>query len=133
DGGSILVTGRNISLSANNINELPAGDYVSISIHDEGTGIDPAIIGKIFDPYFTTKQTGSGLGLSTAFSIIAKHNGKLFAQSLPGQGTTFTFLLPALRNHVVAEKAHATSEQTAKTKPKRILIMDDEDAIIKIS
>ena len=69
--------------------------FVSVIIKDEGVGIPESHLARIFDPYFTNKQTGSGLGLATTHSIISKHGGHISVVSQPGRGTAFTFYLPA--------------------------------------
>ena len=74
---------------------LPAGRYLKITVADQGCGIPAADLAKIFDPYFTTKPTGTGLGLASAFSIVKRHGGTIEVQSRPGRGTTFTSALPA--------------------------------------
>jgi len=74
---------------------LAQGSYVKLSVSDTGAGIPPQIISRIFELYFTTKPTGSGVGLATSFSIVRKHGGLLTVDSLLGQGTTFTIYLPA--------------------------------------
>jgi nitrogen-specific signal transduction histidine kinase len=66
-----------------------------IEITDEGHGIPPEDISRIFDPYFTTKTTGTGLGLPTAFSIVRRHGGHIAVESRPGAGSTFRIYLPA--------------------------------------
>jgi PAS domain S-box-containing protein len=69
-------------------------DFLRIDFKDTGKGMNKEIIDKIFDPFFTTKEKGTGLGLSVCYGIIKAHNGELKFQSLPGQGTTATILLP---------------------------------------
>jgi CheY-like chemotaxis protein len=103
------------------------GDYVHISIADTGVGIEPGILPRIFDPYFTTKKSGSGLGLAAVYSIVKKHHGVIDVESEVGRGTTFHFWLPALRRgQPVAE-----SEKPGKLKTLtgRVLFMDDEESI----
>ena len=126
NGGSLFLQGTNVTLPSRNSYALAPGIYIQLSIQDEGMGIDPKHLKTVFDPYFTTKQKGSGLGLAVAYSIIAKHDGQLTVDSKLGQGTTFSFLLPA-----------SESTQTIDTKVThglisgqgRILVMDDEDFI----
>ena len=84
-----------MTLPPDNPYALDPGDHIQLSIQDQGIGIHREHLKKIFDPYFTTKQKGSGLGLAVAYSIIAKHDGQLTVDSKLGQGTTFTILLPA--------------------------------------
>lgn len=95
DGGFIDVTVRNTSLEAGDVALLHPGKYITIKIRDYGVGIEKKILGKIFDPYFSTRREGSGLGLSIAYSITRKHNGAIVVQSTPGEGSEFTVYLPA--------------------------------------
>ena len=81
EGGSLHITLANTDLSATTVPGLRPGKYVQITVRDEGTGIDPKYLDRIFDPYFTTKQTGSGLGLATTYSIINKHGGQIRVES----------------------------------------------------
>jgi len=107
---------------------LKKGKYVLISIEDSGVGIPEKYITKIFDPYFTTKQKGSGLGLATTFSIIKKHDGMLTVESRPGKGSTFFIYLPAIETKQAPKKEEGRGILRGKG---RILVMDDEE-IIKI-
>jgi signal transduction histidine kinase len=72
---------------------------VRFEVRDEGPGIPPEILSKIFDPYFTTKSRGSGLGLTIAFSAVKKHGGCISVSSLPGKGTSFSVYLPRYRGN----------------------------------
>ena len=87
---------RNIDFS---IKGLPLSSqqakYIEIAINDSGIGIPEQYLGRIFDPYFTTKERGSGLGLATSYSIIKNHEGLIDAKSEAGKGTTFFIYLPA--------------------------------------
>ncbi|MEJ2229785.1 MAG: response regulator [Nitrospirales bacterium] len=127
-GGTLSIHGENVMLSEEEATRkaLPAhGQYVKLTIQDCGKGIPPHDIHKIFDPYFTTKPTGCGLGLSSAYSVIKNHHGGLTASSVPGQGTTLTIYLPA----------HSEALTTPTPSPLlvngegRILVMDDEESI----
>ena len=94
-GGTIKITGKNIDLSENNIYNLPKGKYVEITVSDEGIGISKENLQRIFEPYFTTKDKGNGLGLATAYGIIKKHGGFINVTSVVGVGTTFVIYLPS--------------------------------------
>ena len=96
EGGTIKIKAVNLSIDKKSVLPLKKGKYVLISIEDSGIGIPENYITKIFDPYFTTKQKGSGLGLATTFSIIKKHDGLLDVESRPGKGSTFFIYLPAI-------------------------------------
>jgi nitrogen-specific signal transduction histidine kinase/CheY-like chemotaxis protein len=121
EGGTIRITAEN--LMPEEIHEIPVipGRYIRISIKDQGVGIAEKHLSKLFDPYFTTKQAGSGLGLATAYSIIKKHNGHISIDSLAGEGTTVDIYLPA------TDKDITEKEETVLLKGKgKILVMDDD-------
>ena len=105
---------------------LKDGRYVRILFEDRGVGISPEHMAKIFDPYFTTKQKGSGLGLATSYSIITNHQGHISVTSEVGIGTTFAIYLPVSGQDVA--KSGAFSEQPRRGSG-NVLIMDDEEAI----
>ena len=134
EGGLIDIAAENTELKGHPT--LPDGPYIRIFIRDYGIGIPPKYLNKIFDPYFTTKEMGNGLGLSTAYSIITRHEGYIDVSSKPGAGTTFTILLPALVSDIdeSADTDREDSEMalSAPVSPLKILIMDDEDAILEI-
>jgi len=94
-GGTLTVKMENVPINDNYVAELEPGDYIKISFSDEGKGIERENLDKIFDPFFTTKRFGSGLGLSTAYSIMKKHHGCIKVESEPGKGSTFILYLPA--------------------------------------
>jgi len=133
DGGVINVFGKNISLESQNGLPLKEGNYVQISFQDHGVGISEEDLKKVFDPYFTTKERGNGLGLTTAYSIVKNHDGLLTVSSQPGDGTTFIVYLPAATLHPVTEKKDKPeSVEPIKTvKGRRLLVMDDEESIRK--
>ncbi|MCD4658067.1 MAG: response regulator, partial [Planctomycetes bacterium] len=95
NGGSITVNAENCDIEENPLINLNPGKYIKISITDEGIGIHESLNNRIFDPYFTTKQKGSGLGLATSYSIIKNHDGLITFKSKEGFGSTFTVFLPA--------------------------------------
>lgn len=128
DGGTINVTCENITLTAPVSLPLPAGQYVKISITDTGCGIDEESLARIFDPYFSTKEVGQGLGLAVVRSIIQKHGGCIMADSEKGSGTTFTIYLPASDSErKKVEDLFITAEPATKTG--RIMIMDDDEMV----
>ncbi|WP_164976128.1 PAS domain S-box protein [Oleiharenicola lentus] len=129
-GGSLRISARNDPQAHLAHPGLAAGDYIQIAISDSGAGINPENLSRIFDPYFTTKQTGTGLGLAAVYSIIRKHRGHIEVESQVGQGTTFRFWLPAL-NCAVAKPDTNTPWATTKTHQfaGRVLFMDDEQII----
>lgn len=131
--GHIWITAENREVSREQPwGMLPDGPYVSVSITDEGHGIDPAALSRLFEPYFTTKQTGTGLGLATCYSIIAKHGGIIEAFSVPGRkGATFDFGLPADLSgpQAVAAADSAGAQRNLLRGSGRVLIVDDETII----
>ncbi|MBL0225229.1 MAG: PAS domain S-box protein [Geobacteraceae bacterium] len=128
-GGSIAITAAEMSIDGNNPMSLPPGRYVRITCTDQGCGITPEILKKIFDPYFTTKPCGSGLGLASAHSIINKHGGRISVCSAPGQGTTFELLLPASPEKPSSANAAETGTLVVEGGEQSVLVMDDEDMI----
>ena len=125
-GGIINIRAENITVGSDKSLPLNEGNYVKISVDDQGAGISKENLSKIFDPYFTTKETGTGLGLATSYSIIKKHNGYISVESELGKGTTFHIYLPASREKVVVEKK---AEEKIITGEGKILVMDDERGI----
>jgi PAS domain S-box-containing protein len=140
DGGTITLSAENIKVcnSKETVAEialLEDGDYIKIAITDYGVGIDKQYLDKIFDPYFTTKQKGSGLGLATSYSIIKNHDGRITVESQPGVGTTFHIYLRASKKEATRDKARKkilTSPQREQYKGQKVLVMDDDENIRKI-
>jgi signal transduction histidine kinase/CheY-like chemotaxis protein len=125
-GGVLTVTAARDRPAAGAVPRLPAGDYVRISIADTGDGISPDILPRIFDPYFTTKKTGTGLGLATVYSIVKKHGGGIAAGSRPGSGAVFDIYLPLSTGKAAIVPQKPPVMRGAGT----ILIMDDEQLIL---
>ena len=132
DGGVISVAAENIIITASDLLPLPAGRYILITIQDQGEGIAPENLSKIFDPYFTTKERGSGLGLATVYSIIKSHQGHLDVASTEGAGTLFRLYLPA-SEHTIETAENSASEVNSPAGSGRILVMDDEEIIREIA
>ncbi|MFI5304966.1 MAG: PAS domain S-box protein [Nitrospiria bacterium] len=128
EGGTIEIRAENVKITPEEEREpfLKAGDYIKIQIRDKGMGIPPAYIQKVFDPYFTTKNQGSGLGLSISYSIIKRHEGYITVSSELGKGTTFSIFLPAWSDQVLSIKENTKSLVFGKG---RVLIMDDEEPV----
>jgi CheY-like chemotaxis protein len=126
DGGTIFVDSANVLIESDDvISNLAPGRYVMVSIKDQGIGIPDKIIDKVFDPFFSTKNSGSGLGLATCYSIMQKHKGHIMVQSVAGEGSTFTFFLPASKKVIkVKQEDHLKKKSTGK-----VLLMDDEDSV----
>ena len=125
-GGTITVRAQNIDSAYREILTLKPGRYIGLSVHDSGIGIPKECIGKVFDPYYTTKQKGSGLGLAVTYSIIRKHDGHITAESTPGAGATFTVYLPA--SNAFCAEAQA-GEGRMREGRGTILVMDDEHEV----
>jgi PAS domain S-box-containing protein len=123
DGGVIKIQLTNSTIGSNSGVPLQEGRYIRITIQDQGTGIADEDVSKIFDPFYTTKEMGRGLGLAITYSIIKSHSGYISVESRPGKGTTFTVYLPAADLNVYRE---AQNEEDTVVGKGRILIMDDE-------
>jgi PAS domain S-box-containing protein len=126
-GGILHIRAKNTTIKRKGALPLAKGKYVEITIEDHGIGIPKEDLDRIFEPYFTTKQKGSGLGLATSYSIIKNHDGYITVESELGVGTTFHVYLPA------SEKPALEKKEAAKEVPVRgqgrILVMDDEEII----
>lgn len=131
NGGTLHVSCENFRYTSTTTPatpDLPPGDYIRISIRDEGVGIPEKYLKRIFDPYFTTKPKGNGLGLASAYSIIKNHNGLITVESEVHVGSTFNLYLPAaLHQEMPIEQPRVSSEPITGTG--RVLIVDDEEAI----
>ncbi|MEO0084622.1 MAG: ATP-binding protein [candidate division WOR-3 bacterium] len=128
EGGTIKISVENIQLDGDNGLQLPEGTYVKITIEDQGIGISEENLPKIFDPFFTTKPRGTGLGLTTAYSIIKRHNGAIQVNSKLGVGTTFHIYLPATHKTILVKPTEQEKlpEPTTLRGKGKILVMDDE-------
>ena len=121
-----------VTLSAENV-RTGGGRYVHITVRDQGVGIAPQYFDRIFDPYFTTKQKGSGLGLAVTHSIINKHNGTITVDSTLNQGTTFTIRLPAAEAAENKTPEKGSGEIDSETVPGvEILVLDDEETVREV-
>jgi two-component system cell cycle sensor histidine kinase/response regulator CckA len=131
-GGTVTISVRNMDIPAQANPRLPDGaQFVRIDIQDTGTGISEQNMTKIFDPYFTTKQRGSGLGLATSYSIIKNHGGVIEVRSEQNKGTTFTLYLPASKGAEITTEP--TMPTAVTTKKLRVLLMDDEDVVRNVA
>ena len=131
DGGEVGVSAANEEMPEDNPFGLPSGPYVRIAVRDSGEGIPPEVQERIFDPYFTTKANGSGLGLAVSYSIVRKHGGAITVDSEPGKGSTFTFYLPASRKPL--ERRGDGERGRLPTGSGRILVLDDEEFIRRLT
>jgi len=128
-GGTIEITLENISVTPKDSLSMKDGKYIKISISDMGVGIPKDVLKQVFDPFFSTKQQGNGLGLATCYSIIQNHDGYIDVKSEVGKGSTFYIYLPASQNKQVLD----SDEDLAVHKGDgSIIIMDDEDFMREI-
>jgi len=123
-GGTIIISAANVTDQPNN-----AGNFVRISIQDQGVGMPKEILPKIFDPFFSTKTTGHGLGLATVYSIVQRHGGWVDVQSEPGKGSTFDLFIPASSKKELHGTEHKAEEHKGTG---RILVLDDEIFLLEI-
>ncbi|HEY9073691.1 MAG TPA: ATP-binding protein, partial [Desulfobaccales bacterium] len=127
-GGTIAIRAVNHRQEATG-QPLSPGKYVQVTIRDQGIGIPKEYLPKIFDPYFTTKQSGSGLGLATAYSIIKSHHGEISVESTMGVGTNFQICLPASDRKMVLPSG---PDKTLLGGKGKILVMDDEEIVRQV-
>jgi signal transduction histidine kinase/FixJ family two-component response regulator len=132
-GGDLVVSLSNEVVAAGVRGKLRPGRYVRLEIADSGEGISPENLARIFEPYFSTRKTGAGLGLATVYSIIKRHDGHIEVDSPPGRGTTVSVWLPSA--DVAPEKApppQAPARAAAGKANQRVLLMDDEEPIRRL-
>ena len=122
-GGVVTVTARNRELTVDELPGFQSGPYVELQVADTGVGIPAEIRERVFDPYFTTKDSGSGLGLSSVYSILKQHGGHVELESEVGVGTTVTVLMPATPDEVPSGDHLLPQEMTGVG---RVLVMDDD-------
>ncbi len=127
-GGEVGISAENIVVEGAGAAPVAPGKYVRVTVSDTGTGIPRRNLQKIFDPYFTTKNQGNGLGLTIAHSIISKHGGHIQADSDGVKGASFTFYLPSSDKMPLQD---TVKKKVDKRKGARVLIMDD-DRIIRV-
>lgn len=137
DGAQLEIAVENFSFSARDMQafpELEQSQYLKISVSDNGTGIDPAILDNIFDPYFTTKNAneGTGLGLSIVHSIVQSHKGAIRVESAIGKRTAFYVYLPVYTPENLQQTASETEEQTEICGSETIMFIDDEPALVNV-
>jgi two-component system cell cycle sensor histidine kinase/response regulator CckA len=131
-GGQVELSARNVLAPGPDLPQgLEEGKYIELAIRDTGIGIAEQYLARIFDPYFTTKEKGSGLGLATSYSIVRNHNGLIDVRSKVAQGTTFLVYLPATSS--AAAKVQDRRAAAAPMRTGRVLVMDDERVIRDIA
>jgi PAS domain S-box-containing protein len=127
-GGVLRIKLENYT-STGAASEVPAGDYILLSVEDNGIGMDPEIQSRIFEPFFTTKRTGSGLGLSTVYGIVKQSGGHITVHSELGSGATFNIYLPRVANHRIITQPPPGQKQVQFHGTETILLVDDEDEL----
>jgi PAS domain S-box-containing protein len=131
-GGTVSVVVKNVHASEKGLPAtLPKGNYIEISIKDNGVGIPEHYLTRIFDPYFTTKEKGSGLGLAMSYSIIKNHGGLIDVQSELGEGSIFFVYLPTIET--MEDHTDIISGAAPVVRKGRVLVMDDEDLVRNIA
>jgi CheY-like chemotaxis protein len=129
-GGRIVISAENVNFFKRDLKSGRRGKFVKLSIRDTGPGIPKKIINRIFDPYFSTKESGSGLGLTLSLSIIQNHNGFINVSSREGSGTLFELFLPATGD-APARKSSAAAQPSALAGS--LLIMDDDASVLTVA
>ncbi len=132
-GGTVSITAANLAGGDASLPpRLAKANYVVIAIQDAGVGIPEQYLSKIFDPYFTTKDKGSGLGLATSYSIVRNHGGMIHVRTKSGEGSTFMIYLPAIPGEGRRDAVTGPAKD-AKPRAAKILVMDDEEIIRNLS
>jgi two-component system, cell cycle sensor histidine kinase and response regulator CckA len=112
--------------------DLPAGEYLYVDVIDTGCGMDKESITQLFDPFFSTKFAGRGLGMTTTLGIVRSHQGAIFVESNPGEGTLFRILFP-VTNQPVNKKSSPKKDHNFGNDPGTILVIDDVEAVLNVT
>jgi two-component system, cell cycle sensor histidine kinase and response regulator CckA len=126
-GGTVRIRGANVIIGQGEMAYVKPGPYVKIEVSDTGVGIPGRDLKRIFDPYFTTRENGKGLGLTTSYHIMKNHGGNLFVASEPGTGTTVSLYFPASTERM--PRAAEEEKGNVRDGKWRVLVMDDEDLV----
>jgi len=128
-GGTLTIKAQNSSVQKSTTGH----NSIELIITDSGTGMSQEVQDKIFDPYFTTKENGNGLGLSMVYSIVDKHKGSISVESVPGKGTTFSTVLRACDSVTnVTKQGPDTFSQRRKGDTLRILLIEDDPVVQEV-
>ena len=130
--GSVLVRTTVATLDEKNRAGLRAGRYACVEVVDSGTGIDPGRLERIFDPFYTTKVSGRGLGLSAVRSIVQRHQGGVLVDSTPGEGSTFTVLLPLAPTKLVELQPSPPAAAAELPRGATVLVVDDDPSLLRV-
>lgn len=135
DGGAVTLETARRRLKTGAVQDLAAGDYVAVTVSDDGAGIDPEVLPRIFEPFFTTKSVGkgTGLGLSQVYGFTRQSGGAVQVRSRPGRGTSFTLLLPAHR--AIGESVSSEEAPADRQAPpgRRLLLVEDDAAVALVA
>jgi CheY-like chemotaxis protein len=135
--GRIIIATRNVTIDGREAQRIPGmvpGDYATLSVGDDGSGMDEATLAHLFEPFFTTKALGkgTGLGLATSYGVVTQNHGFIGVQSTPGRGTTFTVYLP--RKALAAAPGLPVSRQVVTARASAtVLLVEDEPALLRIT
>jgi two-component system cell cycle sensor histidine kinase/response regulator CckA len=132
EGGKIVVETNNVTLNQDTCQSMPEarpGMFVSLSVTDTGVGIDKENIGQIFEPFFSTKKVGTGLGLSVVYGIVKQHEGWIDVCSRPGQGSMFQIYLPSTSVETEQKPKEEMSLDELRGNGERILLVEDEESV----
>ena len=133
NGGELLFSTRTMRLNqdASRLTGVPPGEYRVLAVHDTGHGISSEVLACIFDPFFSTKERGGGLGLglATVYATIKAHNGKIIPVSEPGRGTEFTIFLPACKQVPDVDRLTPVGQESPLGAGEKILVVEDDEAL----
>ena len=142
-GGQLTIRTENVVVEAKPSTTVPGtapGNYAALIVEDTGEGIPPSVLGRIFEPFFTTKAfgRGSGLGLATVYGVVKQSKGDIQVRSVPGEGTTFTVLLPAVTRTVTStetptERKHDAETSAVGPNVGSVLIVEDDIGVRKFT
>ncbi len=134
EGGLLTITTNNDELKESDCKlnpEAKPGKYAVIKVSDTGTGIPEEIIGRIFEPFFSTKEKGSGIGLSIVYGIVKQSGGHINVESKPGKGTSFTLFIPASEGKINHLLKREKEEKVFRKGREKILVIEDEPEVLE--
>jgi len=127
-GGAVEIALDNVRVESGA--RMSPGPCIRLRVSDQGPGIPPDVLPHVFDPFVSTKQRGSGLGLAVTYSVVTRHGGTIDVRSRPGEGTTFEIVLPARPGASSVAPARA---ETVLRRTGRVLVMDDEESVRRVA